>query len=228
MPSFFQNLFKKDSDEAAMEAPESRTAGASESNPMSAMNMSSPFAVSAEEHFTVRELSILLPPQFVRNDGVPGDQPVHLPLDLLRASLQQGRPALRLSQIYMACPGLFTRPVAPAEDMEIVLPFQKVKRITEPAAMSPSPPMASPFIASAPPPQGAKMESPFASPFMQAGASAPAAGASPFAVRTATAPVGPAAETPFPSRGSEPAARREILSPFNGENPPLPEVPPSS
>ena len=129
------------------------------------MNLPSPFAVSAEEHFTVREISMLIPPQYVRSDAAPGDQPVQLPLDALRSSLQQGRPALRLSQIYLACPYLFVRPVQPSEDMEIALPFQKVKRIAEPGGAPGSPGMGSPFASVAP---AARKESPFgASPFAQ-------------------------------------------------------------
>lgn len=186
------------------------------------MNLPSPFATSTPEQFTVRELSILLPPQFVKSDGLPGDQPVPLPLDILRASQQQGRPALRLSQIYVACPSLFIRQVQPGEDVEVVLPFQKVKRMLEPAANAAPTAMGSPFAAVAPPlqaqsvaPRGA---SPFvspSSPFVQNGTPSP----SPFAVRGApSAP--PPAGSPFAARIADAPGGQEVLSPFAGEGAP--------
>ena len=108
MPSFFQNLFKKDSDDPAAAVADNQQADSSQPNSLlSAMNLPSPFAVSAEEQFMARELIMLMPQQFVRQDAMPGDQLVPLPLEALRVSLQQGRPALRLSQLYMACPSLF-------------------------------------------------------------------------------------------------------------------------
>ncbi len=217
MPSFFQNLSKQDSDELPTEVPETRPGTPEQNSLLSVMNLSSPFAVSAEEQFTVREISMLLPPQFVRSDSAPGEQPVMLPLDVLRNSLQQGRPALRLSQIYQACPFLFSRPVAPAEDVEIVLPFQKVKRIVEPGSAVPG--KASPFAAvaprEAPPATAPRKDSPFAvSPFSQPGE---AQAASPFPVRTSGAPAMPAAsagESPFVIRAAAPAPQSEVLSPF--------------
>lgn len=195
MPSFFQNLFKKDPDVSAVETPDAPLDRQTEPpSLLSAMNLASPFATAASEQFTIRELIMLLPPQLVRTESMPGDQPVALPLDLLRGSMQQGRPALRLSQIYMACPFLFTRQVQPAEDLEIVLPFQKVKRMLESGATA-----ASPFTAVAPP---SRMDSPFAtagSPFVQNG--------------------GPhvAAASPFAVRAPEPAPQNEVLSPFSAD-----------
>ena len=45
------------------------------------------------DHFTVRELSILLPPQMVRTDALPPDHPVQLPeelqMKLLTAATEQ-------------------------------------------------------------------------------------------------------------------------------------------
>jgi hypothetical protein len=200
MPSFFQNLFKKDADEYTVGVPVAPSDRLAEPPSfLSAMNLSSPFAAAAAgEQFTIRELTMLLPPQFLRTDSMPGDQPVALPLDVLRHSLEQGRPALRLSQIYQACPFLFSRQIQPSEDLEIVLPWQKVKRMVD-GGQAPG----SPFAAVAPP--GARMESPFAasaSPFM------PAAGT-------------PAA-SPFAARAPEPVAHSEVLSPFAAEGlPPL-------
>ena len=95
MPSFFQNLFKKESDEPATATLAGDTPGTTEaSGHPSDMNTPSPFAVSAGEDFTVRELTMLLPAQFVRSEALAGDTVVHLPLESLRASLEQGRPAL--------------------------------------------------------------------------------------------------------------------------------------
>lgn len=98
-------------------------------------NQGSPFQPVAEEGFTVREISILLPPQFVRANAMPADQVVPLPLNDLRATFQSGRPSLQLSQIFQACPYLFNRQVLPAEDTEVVLPYQKVRRILESLAV---------------------------------------------------------------------------------------------
>jgi len=204
MPSFFQNLFKKEADESASGPPAPADRLTEPTTLLNAMNLASPFATAAGEQFTVRELSILLPQQFVRAESLPGDQAVPLPLDLLRASLQQGRPALRLSQIYLVCPFLFNRQVQPAEDIEVVLPFQKVKRMLENVQS------ASPFTAVAPP-RGT--ESPFApaSPFMQNGGPASTAG-SPFALRPESSPQ---------------SQNNEVLSPFAADAAPPQEAPPA-
>ena len=217
MPSFFQNLFKKDSDEPAVAVADDHEADAAQPNSLlSAMNLPSPFAVSAEEQFTVRELSMLMPPQFVRHDAMPGDQPVPLPLDVLRASLQQGRPALRLSQIYQTCPILFARQVLPSEDVEIVLPFQKVKRMVETGSGNGTDASVSPFATVSPPPQSpaARMDSPFAasgSPFATSGGQAQTAGTSPFAAARATM------DSPFAVRTADKADCAEVLSPAPSE-----------
>ncbi len=204
MPSFFPNRTQKNAHHPEPPLPAIPRRLPEPPTILTAMNPASPFALNAGEQFTVRELMILLPPQFVRGESLPGDQTVPLPLELLRASLQQGRPALRLSQIYLACPSLFSRQVPPAEDMEIVLPFQKVKRMLE------NSPAGSPFTAVAPP---RSAESPFmagSSPFLPAGGPASAA-ASPFAARVDATPPG-----------------NEVLAPFNAEMPSLPEAPPAA
>jgi hypothetical protein len=219
MPSFFHNLLKKEADESEHRPPGPSDRHIKPPTLLTAMNLASPFAAAAGEQFTVRELTILLPPQFVRAESLQGDQAVPLPIDQLRDSLQQGRPSLRLSQIYMACPFLFSRQVQPAEDMEIVLPFQKVKRMLE------NVPAASPFAAA-----GAMRgtESPFgggASPFLPAGNSGGTA-ASPFAVRAdGNSPgqnevLSPSPEprsatpNPFQRMDSTPAPLRPATSPF--------------
>jgi hypothetical protein len=218
MPSFFQNLFKRETDTVDAEMPQEPDSGIHEpTSLLSAMNLPSPFAVSAEERFTVRELSILLPPQFVKTDGLSADQPVNLPLDLLKLSLQQGRPALRLSQIYQACPFLLTRQVLPAEDVEIVLPFQKVKRMVEPGSAPSNGGI--PFMpASAPGRAGSPFgpPAPAASPFMPA----PATGqlGSPFTPARS-------AESPFAAaRGNEAGDSPEVLSPFAPAAAPAPAL----
>ena len=206
MPSFFQNLLKKSSDELDPSVAEEIQADTTQPHRLlSAMNLPSPFAVSSEEQFTVRELSMLIPQHFVRQDAMPGDQPVALPINDLIASLKQGRPALRLSQIFAACPRLFTRQVLPAEDMEILLPFQKVKRMTD-TGETPVP--ASPFAPLSPPPAG-WADSPFApqgSPFASSPPAQPAM-ASPFATARA------ASESPFAVRTPDSAGDGEILTP---------------
>lgn len=208
MPSFLQNLFKKNSDESAVETPDAPPDRQTESTSLLfAMNPASPFAPVASEQFTIRELIMLLPPQLVRTESMPGDQPLALPLELLQGSLQQGRPSLWLSQIYSACPFLFNRQVQPGEDVEIVLPYQKVKRMLEGGA-----PVASPFNAVAPP---SRVDSPSAragSPFLQNGGQENAV-ASPFAVRA-----------------PEAAPEDEVLSPFSSESlaPPEPPAPPQN
>lgn len=181
------------------------------------MNPSSPFAVSSGEQFTVRELTNLVPAQFLRPDAAAhGDQVVHLPVELLKTSLRQGRPALRLSQLYLSCPSVFARPVQPAEDVEIVLPFQKVKRLVEPGDAA-----ANPFAAAS------AGESSFAvSPFAQNGAAAAAASspASPFVLRPVPAAKTAPSESPFPARAAAaaPSAHGEVLSPFSQESGPAP------
>ena len=173
------------------------------------MNAASPFAVSLEEQFTVRELSILLPPHFVRADRVPQDQVVQLPLELLRASFQQGRPALKLSQIFHACPFLFQRQIDLAEDIDVALPFQKVERLLE-AEGSAGHEQTSPFAAvmAGHAEQGAAGggASPFAAAapaFFAAGVLPPAA--SPFAIRGANSALEPEAMPPAASASPAPA-----------------------
>ena len=99
------------------------------------MNNASPFQPAAEEGFTIRELSILLPPQLLKLEGLPPDYLVPLPIQSLYASFQAGRPCLRLSQICQTAPYLFSRQLLPGEDQEVALPYQKVRRILETAGM---------------------------------------------------------------------------------------------
>lgn len=104
------------------------------------MNNASPFQPAAEEGFTIRELSILLPPQLLKSEGLPPDYLVPLPIESLHASFQAGRPCLRLSQVFQTAPYLFNRQLMPGEDQEVALPYQKVKRILEGAGLSASAP----------------------------------------------------------------------------------------
>ena len=99
------------------------------------MNNASPFQPAAEEGFTIRELSMLLPPQLLKMEGLPPDYLVPLPIQNLYASFQAGRPCLRLSQICQTAPYLFNRQLLPGEDQEVALPYQKVRRILETAGM---------------------------------------------------------------------------------------------
>jgi hypothetical protein len=121
-------------------------------NPISStpMNTASPFQPAAEEGFTIRELSILLPPQLLNVEQLPPDYLIPLPMEALRATFLAGRPCLRLSQIFQACPYLFGRQLMPGEDQEVSLPYQKVRRILEaghglPARGPEGVPQASPF-----------------------------------------------------------------------------------
>ena len=226
MPSFFQNLFKKESDDLPVVVAEDQPADSTQPNSLlSAMNLPSPFAVSAEEQFMARELIMLMPQQFVRQDAMPGDQLVPLPLEALRVSLQQGRPALRLSQLYLACPSLFSRPVSAAEDVEIVLPFQKVKRMLDSQPGGGNAALISPFAAVMPSPSApaARGDSPFGppgSPFSQNDLSPQAAVASPFSVSRA------AHESPFAMRAADRGEQAEVLSPASGASLPAVESPP--
>ena len=172
-----------------------------------------------------RELIMLMPQQFVRQDAVPGDQLVPLPLESLRVSLQQGRPALRLSQLYSACPSLFSRQVQPAEDVEIVLPFQKVKRMVESLSGGGNAALASPFAAVMPSqsPAAGRGDSPFGpqgSPFSQNDLSPQATAASPFSMSRA------ALDSPFAMRAADHAEQAEVLSPASGASIPVMEAAP--
>ena len=99
------------------------------------MNNASPFQPAVEEGFTIRELSMLLPPQLLKTEGLPPDYLVPLPIQNLYSSFQAGRPCLRLSQICQSAPYLFNRQLVPGEDQEVALPYQKVRRILEAAGM---------------------------------------------------------------------------------------------
>ena len=117
------------------------------------MNIASPFQAAAEEGFTIRELSILLPPQLLKSEGLPPDYLIPLPLESLRTTFLQGRPCLRLSQIFQSCPYLFNRQLMAGEDQEVALPYQKVRRILESAGMPQAAPRATQPIPNSPPVQ---------------------------------------------------------------------------
>jgi hypothetical protein len=173
------------------------------------MSIASPFQPASEEGFTIRELSILLPPQLLNTANLPPDYLVPLPLEALRATFLAGRPCLRLSQVFAVSPYLFSRQLMPEEDQEVALPYQKVRRILEgnqvalppvrtagaespfsirQAAPEPASevlsPIDSPFQAVAPverSPFEMKPEAPVASPFALVQPSQPAAPAAPLA-----------------------------------------------
>jgi hypothetical protein len=167
------------------------------------MNIASPFQPTAEEGFTIRELSILLPPQLLSTGNLPPDYLVPLPVEALRSTFLAGRPCLRLSQVFAACPYLFSRQLMPGEDQEVALPYQKVRRILE-GNQIPLPParaaaVESPFsIRQAPPEQAPEVLSPLDSPFLTAA---------------------PAQRSPFQAVNPEPVA---AASPFALAQPPVP------
>jgi hypothetical protein len=175
---------------------------------------------------------MLLPPQMLRADALPPDQPVNLPEETLRHTLAAGRPALRLSQIYMACPFLFSRQVLPQEDVEVALPYQKVKRIVETSGIpveslgAPAPQGASPFQRAA----LGTVASPFARamPDVEMSAKAPLSAApvaalqpsmnSPFAAVSAPNSPFPQSgipQTSLPSSLGRPAGPPAAASPFS-------------
>ena len=121
--------------------------------PSQPMNIASPFQAASEEGFTIRELSILLPPQLLKSEGLPPDYLIPLPLESLRATFLQGRPCLRLSQIFQSCPYLFNRQLMAGEDQEVALPYQKVRRILESAGMPQAAPRATQPVPNSPPVQ---------------------------------------------------------------------------
>ncbi len=205
MASFFRNLFKKDpSPPATTSEPETPPAhasgrfafGADGAPPASvpvAAPVSSPFAVAStpnprlhttlgvpttsELAFTAGELINLVPPQHVRpGHTVAPNAEIPLPLNVLRAALIAGRPAILLSQLHEACPDVFLAPADDDADEIINLPPQKVRRIVDQASatpLTPPPPAAaggifgeaapppSPFgVAGSPPPSSEKTKLP--------------------------------------------------------------------
>ncbi len=80
--------------------------------------------------FTARELLAVMPAHLTRRD-LPAEMTVPLPIHVLEANLRQGRPSLMLSDILESCPQLFVRPLLANEDMEISLPYAKVRKLVE-------------------------------------------------------------------------------------------------
>ena len=204
MASFFKNLFRKEGDSQPVPAaplsdnmPDpgrlpflAETAAGSPSRDGQHQASSGPFPAASGRDMTARELAALLPPSLLRFDGISPDQPVPLPLDSLRQSMQTGRPVLRLSQIQAACPLLFQRPLRADEDMEVTLPLARVVTILEvsnPAQAAPAS-----FKAAAP--------AASANPFSTVPGKAPSFAGSPFAV--ASGPVAPFQSSPFAEAGS--------------------------
>ncbi len=205
MASFFKNLFRKEGDSQPVPAaPLSNNmpdpgrlpvlAEAAVGNPSrdgQPQGSNGPFSAAAGREMTARELAALLPPTLLRFDGISPDQPVPLPLDSLRQSMQAGRPVLRLSQIQAACPLLFLRPLRAEEDMDVTLPLARVMGILEVS----NPAQAAPVNFSAAPPA-----MPAANPFSTVPGAAPSLAGSPFAV--ASGPVAPLQSSPFAEAGS--------------------------
>ena len=204
------------------------------------MNNASPFQPAAEEGFTIRELSMLLPPQLLKSEGLPPDYLVPLPIQSLYASFQAGRPCLRLSQICQSAPYLFNRQLQPGEDQEVALPYQKVRRILEVAGM----PVAAPRSNLPEHVQTPKVESPFAvapgeampdrnfhSPFLPANPPETLRPMeSPFQINQPTAPASPFQvmdQSPFKPAfpASPPPAAPSHLPPPRMENTPIPASP---
>ncbi len=203
MASFFKNLFRKEGDSQPVPAAplsnnrpdHGRLPGLSEA---AAGNFAregqpqapgGPFSAVPGRDMTARELAALLPPTLLRFDGISPDQPVPLPLDSLRQSMQAGRPALRLSQIQAACPLLFLRPLRADEDMEVMLPLARVMGILEVS----NPAQAAPGEFESAPPTGAP------NPFSTVAGATPSFAGSPFAV--ASGPVAAPQASPFAEAG---------------------------
>ncbi len=204
------------------------------------MNNSSPFQPAAEEGFTIRELSMLLPPQLLKSEGLPPDYLVPLPIQSLYASFQAGRPCLRLSQICQSAPYLFNRQLLHGEDQEVALPYQKVRRILETAGM----PVAAPTSNLPEPVQPPKVESPFSvspgDPLLDRNSHSPFQPAnspetlrpidSPFQINQPTAPASPFLamdQSPFKPAfpAGPPPAAPSHLPPPRMENTPIPASP---
>lgn len=209
--------------------PRSPSGVSADNQILSPMNAVAPFPPVTEEGFTVRELGILLPPQLLQQNGLPPDYIVPLPLDEMRQSYEQGRPCLKLSQIYRACPYLFSPQISQAEDQEVALPLQKVRRILEGAFPSMK-------QAASPPPQQIGMKAPTPPQFNgQNGAPKPA---SPFQLQSssnAATPVSPfsmAPKQPAENAADLPSHQQPVNSPFQfsgaAQNfPPSPSANPS-
>ena len=96
--------------------------------------------------FSVSELANMLPPEFVRLQGVDVNREVALDLGTARRTMAEGRPAVMLSEIYRACPEIFPREVTVDEDFEVRLPVARVRSLLG-VTGSVSPVSASPFQA---------------------------------------------------------------------------------
>ncbi len=216
MASFFKNLFRKEGDSQPVPAaplsdnmPDpgrlpflAETAAGNPSRDGQHQASSGPFPAASGRDMTARELAALLPPSLLRFDGISPDQPVPLPLDSLRQSMQTGRPVLRLSQIQAACPLLFQRPLRADEDMEVTLPMARVVGILEvshPAQAAPAS-----FKAAAP--------AASANPFSAVPGAAPNFAGSPFAV--ASVPVAALQSSPFAEAGSRFPVNAISINPF--------------
>lgn len=189
-----------------------------------------PVSLPAARPFTVSELANLLPPEFVRLQGVDVNRTVALNLDTAQRTIAEGRPAVMLSEIFQACPEIFPRPVTPADDFEVRLPVSRVRALLGQEA--PPGTATAPVSVSAHAGMGSVPVSPFqsSSPFQAAPAASPFGTVSPFqesspfqasaAVPAAVSPfqtVAPASEVPASPFQAAPT----LPSPFQSQPAPV-------
>ncbi|HEY1083005.1 MAG TPA: hypothetical protein VGE29_12110, partial [Prosthecobacter sp.] len=132
------------------------------------ISQSSPFAAQGASAgnvpLTVGDVLPQLPPELIRLNALPPEQPVAISVQVLDAALRSGQAALPIFEIYRVCPALFQSPVSPQDPRMVPLPASKLPRLIASTQGSPpaAPAAASPFGMAAP------------------SASAPAAAPSPF------------------------------------------------
>jgi hypothetical protein len=188
-------------------------------------NRNSSDPVPGGRPFLVSELASLLPPEFVRLQGVDVNRIVSLNLDTARRTLAEGRPAVMLSEIFQACPEIFPRAVTSHDDFEVRLPISRVRSLLgEEAPLSTGISHAPEADAPAPVGSSAQTASPFRAVFPAADspfqAATPSSPASPFQVATpATASPIQAVEAPVvPPAPALLASPFEVLAPTSRES----------
>ncbi len=118
MPGFFQRLFVHPNPDPGSESEDSGGSAAAASPP----TVMPPSTVArAAKPFTVAELANLLPPEWVKLEGVDVSREVAMGLETLGKTTASGRPAVLLTEVYRACPEIFRRPVTEADDFEVRL-----------------------------------------------------------------------------------------------------------
>ena len=143
----------------------SRDEGQFDGPPVQPQHGGSPFAspgATPPPTLTVGDVLAQLPPDLVRANYLPADQPISIPQPLMDAALSNGQAAIPIFEIYRVCPALFQVPISPQDTRMVPLPAGKLPTMiaaSQSAGRAPTPfgqMPASPF--------GAPVQSPFGAP----------------------------------------------------------------